>query len=89
MVSDASDTNYDALLSLSSSEGNSLENRNVHESDTNVQLGRREPVSLSANCPSCNALGESLTAITDIPHFKEVYFVYFPYILMFCEVNNK
>lgn len=37
-----------------------------------VHLGRQEIVSIPDHCPSCNCLGESLTALTDIPHFKEV-----------------
>ena len=36
------------------------------------RLGRTEVISIASHCPSCNALGESLTALTDIPHFKEV-----------------
>jgi hypothetical protein len=42
------------------------------EGEERVQLGRQEIVSIPEHCPSCNALGESLTALTDIPHFKEV-----------------
>lgn len=40
-----------------------------------VRLGRSEIISLPSNCPSCCAPGESLTALTDIPHFKEVIFL--------------
>jgi zinc finger protein len=36
------------------------------------ELGRTEAVSLPSPCPHCNRMGESLTALTDIPHFKEV-----------------
>lgn len=32
----------------------------------------REAVRLPENCPACKAPGESLTCMTDIPHFKEV-----------------
>lgn len=35
-------------------------------------LGRTEAVSLPSPCPNCNEMGEVLTALTDIPHFKEV-----------------
>lgn len=35
-------------------------------------LGRSEVISIPSNCPNCSALGNSLTAVTDIPHFKEV-----------------
>jgi len=37
-----------------------------------VDLGRKEVVSIPDICPSCGHPGESLTAITTIPHFKEV-----------------
>ena len=36
------------------------------------RLGRSEAVLIPSQCPNCNALGESMTAMTDIPHFKEV-----------------
>ena len=37
-----------------------------------VELGRQEIIRIPEHCPSCGAVGESLTALTDIPHFKEV-----------------
>lgn len=37
-----------------------------------VQLGRNEIISLPGHCPHCHMLGESLTCVADIPHFKEV-----------------
>lgn len=42
------------------------------EEEGSVRLGRSEVISIPSNCPNCNFLGESLTALTDIPHFKEV-----------------
>jgi len=36
------------------------------------RLGRNEIIKIPEPCPSCNHPGESLTAITDIPHFKEI-----------------
>lgn len=39
---------------------------------TTVRLGRSEAVSIPGECPNCQAEGELLTAMTDIPHFKEV-----------------
>ena len=39
------------------------------------RLGRTEVISIASHCPSCNALGDSLTALTDIPHFKEVFHI--------------
>jgi zinc finger protein len=41
-------------------------------SDDAVRLGRSEVVSIPSPCPHCGVEGESLTALTDIPHFKEV-----------------
>lgn len=37
-----------------------------------VSFMRQEAVRLLDNCPACGAPGESLTCISDIPHFKEV-----------------
>jgi hypothetical protein len=54
------------------SEGQEGEGEGEVEGEERVQLGRQEIVSIPEHCPSCNALGESLTALTDIPHFKEV-----------------
>ena len=36
------------------------------------RLGRNEIVRIPQPCPSCYEEGEAMTAITDIPHFKEV-----------------
>lgn len=44
----------------------------VEESADSVRLGRSEAVSIPSQCPNCRCIGESLTALTDIPHFKEV-----------------
>lgn len=35
-------------------------------------LGKTEVISIPSMCPSCHKEGESLTALTNIPHFKEV-----------------
>jgi zinc finger protein len=40
--------------------------------DGSISLGRHEAISIPQACPSCFKDGEALTAITDIPHFKEV-----------------
>jgi zinc finger protein len=37
-----------------------------------VRLGRNEVVTIPSTCPNCGHMGDSHTAITDIPHFKEV-----------------
>ena len=36
------------------------------------RLGRNEIIRIPQECPSCREEGEALTAVTDIPHFKEV-----------------
>lgn len=36
------------------------------------RLGRSEVISIPSLCPNCRCAGDSLTALTDIPHFKEV-----------------
>lgn len=40
--------------------------------EEHVQLGRSEVIAIPSQCPNCSSMGESLTALTDIPHFKEV-----------------
>jgi zinc finger protein len=40
--------------------------------DKEESLGRSEVIAIPGNCPNCGRMGDSLTAITDIPHFKEV-----------------
>lgn len=47
-------------------------NDNTGESSEGIRLGRGEAISIPTHCPSCGVLGDSLTALTDIPHFKEV-----------------
>lgn len=59
------------------------------EDESSIRLGRSEVISIPSNCPHCNFLGESLTALTDIPHFKEVskqmcYCCYFISVNCFC-----
>jgi hypothetical protein len=39
---------------------------------TEGDIARDEPISMPSPCPSCYRVGESLTAVTNIPHFKEV-----------------
>lgn len=52
--------------------GSNEENATGEEDASNVHLGRGESVSIPSDCPHCGMRGNSLTAITDIPHFKEV-----------------
>ena len=40
--------------------------------EEHIELGRQEVVRIPEQCPSCSFPGECLTALTDIPHFKEV-----------------
>ena len=42
------------------------------EEEEAIRLGKDEPISIPSECPHCNAMGESLTAQTTIPHFKEI-----------------
>jgi zinc finger protein len=51
------------------------------------QLGRTEAVSIPSSCPSCHMIGESLTALTTIPHFKEV--IIMSFVCQFCGVRNS
>ena len=44
----------------------------VLETEESAQLGKHEAVSVPSYCPNCSYLGELLTCITEIPHFKEV-----------------
>ena len=44
----------------------------VLETEESAQLGKQEAVSVPSHCPNCSYLGELLTCITEIPHFKEV-----------------
>ncbi len=44
----------------------------VEGADGEVRLGHNEVVSIPSPCPNCGGGGESLTAVTSIPHFKEV-----------------
>jgi zinc finger protein len=42
------------------------------DGETVEALGKTEVISIPSLCPSCHKEGESLTALTNIPHFKEV-----------------
>eukprot|EP01033_Poteriospumella_lacustris_P013141 gene13141-9409_t len=42
------------------------------DGETVEALGKTEVISIPSICPSCHKEGESLTALTNIPHFKEV-----------------
>lgn len=60
---------------------------NVNETENAVRLGRQEVISLPGICPNCATEGESLTAVTDIPHFKEVIIMAFD--CNFCGFRNN
>jgi zinc finger protein len=53
-------------------QGDAEKNGETGEEEENIRLGRSEAVAIPASCPSCSQIGETLTALTDIPHFKEV-----------------
>jgi zinc finger protein len=42
------------------------------DGEEQIRLGRNEVVTIPSTCPNCGHMGDSHTAITDIPHFKEV-----------------
>lgn len=79
---DANDTNYAALLNKKhdlnfvkpTTGAGAMPSGEAHIGEKRDPLDslEKEVYRFSANCPSCSALGESLTAMTDIPHFKEV-----------------
>lgn len=76
---DDKESNYQALVSGPGfgavkddvSDGQNVPNSIIDE-DGAICLGRSEPISIPSNCPNCTEMGESLTALTEIPHFKEV-----------------
>jgi hypothetical protein len=43
-----------------------------NENEEHIELGRQEVIRIPGECPNCGHPGETLTALTDIPHFKEV-----------------
>jgi hypothetical protein len=42
------------------------------EGGEHIELGREEAIRIPGECPNCSHPGVTLTALTDIPHFKEV-----------------
>ncbi len=64
---DDKDSNIAALMAGSFGMGSA-----VNEQSDSVKLGRSEIISIPSPCPNCYKDGECLTAMTDIPHFKEV-----------------
>jgi len=51
----------------------SIDNTNTNENNNdNGRLGYDEIIHIPSPCPNCTAEGEMLTAVTNIPHFKEV-----------------
>lgn len=79
---DADDTNYAALLNMKHDENfvkSSVGSGAMPSGDSDIGVKRdplgsleKEVYHFPANCPSCGVPGQSLTAMTDIPHFKEV-----------------
>jgi zinc finger protein len=50
-------------------------------------LGRTEAISIPSLCPSCQCEGESLTALTNIPHFKEI--IIMSFLCKLCGYRNS
>jgi hypothetical protein len=51
------------------------ENKQLEEQEQgeeHIELGRDEAIHIPGECPNCSFPGVTLTALTDIPHFKEV-----------------
>lgn len=80
---DDSETNFSALINSERGFGGAQEDTaesstasmvksEIEKATEDVRLGRQEVVSIPDFCPNCHQQGESLTAMTDIPHFKEV-----------------
>ncbi len=73
-----SDNNYDQLLSrpfgANANEDVPIHRHTpaVHETEDNARLGKDEVIVIGDNCPNCAKLGEFRSAMTSIPHFKEV-----------------
>lgn len=44
----------------------------IYEDSSTARLGRSEVIKIPSHCPNCTHPGEALTALTDIPHFKEI-----------------
>lgn len=59
----------------------------VVETETGVSLGRSEVILIPSHCPNCGTEGDSKTAVTDIPHFKEVIIMAFD--CGFCGFRNN
>jgi zinc finger protein len=60
--------------SLKSSDANESSSNELNSTNTEIvnQLEHQEVMRIPQMCPSCFNEGESLTAVTTIPHFKEV-----------------
>lgn len=76
-VRDEKDTNFSALGDFGRErKSHSTAAYPVTEDDDTVRLGYgfggEGPVVIPSPCPNCSRDGESMTAITSIPHFKEV-----------------
>jgi len=87
---DDKESNYKALLTGARGFGQTdmaAAAANGGGDDGEVQLGRAAPVSIPSHCPHCGKEGESLTAVTDIPHFKEVLIMAFD--CNFCGFRNN
>ena len=52
--------------------GQAAPSASEQDGETVEALGKTEVISIPSICPSCHKEGESLTALTNIPHFKEV-----------------
>ena len=79
MTNNENDRGYEKLFEKSKEEadkngrGSKMKNRaNFHEDEETVSFDKDDAASLPTPCPNCAKMGEMRTAITSIPHFKEV-----------------
>lgn len=58
--------------SVTSTHYHVVKSETSENAEEHIELGRQEVVRIPDQCPNCSFPGETLTALTDIPHFKEV-----------------
>lgn len=68
--------NYDGLLDKFGSETPAADDNEKEENEEN-RLGYDEAIKIPSPCPNCSTMGVCNTAMTSIPHFKEVMLISF------------
>eukprot|EP00559_Dactyliosolen_fragilissimus_P009489 CAMPEP_0184862476 /NCGR_PEP_ID=MMETSP0580-20130426/6923_1 /TAXON_ID=1118495 /ORGANISM="Dactyliosolen fragilissimus" /LENGTH=729 /DNA_ID=CAMNT_0027360357 /DNA_START=24 /DNA_END=2213 /DNA_ORIENTATION=- len=75
-----SDMFIPSTLPLTSTSSNNTNNNTNNQLDNETNLGKKEALTFTTPCPSCNQEAETTMCVTDIPHFKEVIIM-----SLFCE----